>query len=166
MRIKAAGYTESATAKVQKNSGVPPCFVMPIFGCALPVLTRGPAFSMCSAAQCHNGGKEHKMKITYEFADGTRSEVDVDEELGTLIINSRKEEHARCEKERYHCISLDDVEYEGLEFADPDTPESLREQTELSERINKALSSLSDIQRKSLLMLANGMSSNRHLRRE
>ena len=99
------------------------------------------------------------MKITYEFADGTRSEVDVDEELGTLIINSRKEEHARCEKERYHCISLDDVEYEGLEFADPDTPESLREQTELSERINKALSSLSDIQRKRLLMLANGMSS-------
>jgi len=99
------------------------------------------------------------MKITYEFADGTRSEVDVDEELGTLIIDSRREEENAIRKENRHCLSLEAFDYEGVEFADPDTPESLREQAELSERINKALSSLSDIQRKRLLMLADGMSS-------
>ena len=33
------------------------------------------------------------MKIKYEFADGTVSEVEVSDEIGTVIIESRRDEH-------------------------------------------------------------------------
>ena len=59
------------------------------------------------------------MKIKYEFADGTVSEVEVSEELGTYITASRREEKNYERKVRYHCVtSLDDYNYEGDWLAD------------------------------------------------
>ena len=49
------------------------------------------------------------MTITYKFNDGTESVVEVDENVGTVIIDSRKEEHANNEKQRYHCNSLEEL---------------------------------------------------------
>jgi len=43
------------------------------------------------------------MKITWNFADGTKSEVEVNEELGEFITASRREESNLDRKERYHC---------------------------------------------------------------
>ena len=103
------------------------------------------------------------MKITYKFADGTISEVEVSEELGQAITTSRREEENYERKMRYHCpISIDQLEYQGIEFADPDTPFSLYER-KLKEQEQKAIndfvmSHLTETQRRRILKLAEGMS--------
>ena len=53
------------------------------------------------------------MKIRYEFADGTVSEVEVEESIGAVIIESRRKEDNLARKERYHCYSMDAVQFEG-----------------------------------------------------
>ena len=55
------------------------------------------------------------MKIKYEFVDGKISEVEVTEEIGSVIIESRRLEDNLARKERYHCYSLDAVDFEGSE---------------------------------------------------
>lgn len=64
------------------------------------------------------------MKINYTFANGETSEVEVSEEIGNVILDSRREESNLDRKERYHCYSLDAAEFEGAEYADGDTPET------------------------------------------
>ena len=98
------------------------------------------------------------MKIRYEFANGEVTEVEVSEEVGAVIIESRKAEHAQQEKQRYHCYSYDAIDFEGVEYADPKTPESLYEEDEDKKKIELALSTLTPAQRRRILMLADGMS--------
>ena len=62
------------------------------------------------------------MLIRYKFNDETVSEVEVPEEIGAVIIESRRLEANYDRKERYHCYSLDSITYEGKEYADDDTP--------------------------------------------
>ena len=70
------------------------------------------------------------MKIKYKFADGTTTEVEVSEEVGAVVIESRKAEHAQDERQRYHCpYSYDAIDYEGEEYASDETPESEYQQT-------------------------------------
>lgn len=64
------------------------------------------------------------MKISYTFANGENSEVEVNEEIGTFILDSRREEENLGRKERYHCYSLDAAEFEGEDMADSETPET------------------------------------------
>ena len=61
------------------------------------------------------------MKIKYEFADGTMSEVEVEESIGAVIIEDRRLEDNLARKERYHCHSLDAVEFEGMEYGTEET---------------------------------------------
>lgn len=96
------------------------------------------------------------MKIKYEFADGTKTEVEVTEEVGAVIIDSRKAEHAQDERHRYHCYSLDAIDFEGLEYATKDATEDFPEETR--DRVRYALSKLSDTQKRRLLLLAKGKS--------
>ena len=56
------------------------------------------------------------MKIKYAFLDGTVTEVEVSDEIGAVIIASRKAEHAQDERHRYHCYSYDAIDYEGEEY--------------------------------------------------
>ena len=51
-----------------------------------------------------------KLKINYTFANGETSDVEVNEEIGNLILDSRREESNQDRKERYHCYSLDAAE--------------------------------------------------------
>ena len=96
------------------------------------------------------------MKINYTFANGETSDVEVREEIGNLILDSRREESNQDRKERYHCYSLDAAEYEGGDYADGSTPETeLFLQLE-NQRIKKAFEQLSEVQRRRLLMLAEG----------
>lgn len=102
------------------------------------------------------------MKITYKFNEGLISEVEVEEELGQAITASRKEEENYERKTRYHCpVSIDRLEYEGMEFSDPDTPMSLYEkkiEQEEQKRLNDyVMSKLTETQRKRILMKADGM---------
>lgn len=98
------------------------------------------------------------MKITYQFANGDVSEVEVSEEVGTVIVDSRRKEDNLDRKERYHCYSYDAIDYEGEEFADPDTPASLLEKDELSGRVHSAMSHLTEIQVRRITLLAEGHS--------
>lgn len=103
-----------------------------------------------------------KMKIIYKFADGSESVVEVEEEIGQAIIVSRREEENYERKMRYHCpVSIDKLEYEGMQFADPDTPISLLEkeieEQEQKELIDYVMSQLTEIQRRRIQMVANGM---------
>lgn len=98
------------------------------------------------------------MKINYTFANGEVFEVEVSEEIGTMILDSRREESNLDRKERYHCYSLDAAEFEGLEMADGSTPEtSLLLQLE-NQHIAEVLEQLSEVQKRRLLLLAQGLS--------
>lgn len=98
------------------------------------------------------------MKIMYKFATGEVTEVEVSEEIGAVITASRKAEHALEERNRYHCHSLDAVDFEGMEYADPDTPELTYERSERDKRLYAALATLTETQRRRLLLLADGLS--------
>ncbi|MDD4291032.1 MAG: hypothetical protein PHX51_02170 [Clostridia bacterium] len=98
------------------------------------------------------------MKITYEFADGTISTVEVDEELGAYITASRREEKNCDRKNRYHCYSLDHIDYEGLEYAEKQSTEDKLEDKTSEERVQAFLATLSDAQRRRAEMLLDGMS--------
>lgn len=106
------------------------------------------------------------MKIKYEFADGTVSEVEVEESIGAVIIDSRRKEDNLSRKERYHCYSLDSAQFESMDFADEGTPETAMEQKLKYERTARALDSLSEVQRRRLLMLADGFSMREIARQE
>ena len=69
------------------------------------------------------------MKIRYEFVDGTVSEVEVEESIGAVIIESRREEDNLARKERYHCYSMDAAQFEGTEYADNETPATQMDRT-------------------------------------
>lgn len=120
-----------------------------------------PGFFSFVAAEVPFAGlrKENgKMKIRYEFVDGEISEVEVAEEIGSVIVESRRLEDNLARKERYHCYSLDAVDFEGSEYAGKDTPESLLEQTEDKRHIKGLLEELPEVQRRRLLLYAQGKS--------
>ena len=101
------------------------------------------------------------MKITWQFADGTISEIDAPDDIGTVILDSRREEENLDRKERYHCYSIDAMEYGDKDIHAPttgETPESEFILAEDNARICETLSALTDVQRRRLLMLASGMS--------
>lgn len=104
------------------------------------------------------------MKITYTFADGTVSEVEVSDDIGTVITDSRREESNLDRKEHGHCLSYEAFDYEGAEFGTPDFAEKLSDDTD--ERVREALRHLTETQRRRLLMLAEGMSIREIERRE
>lgn len=45
------------------------------------------------------------MKITYKFTTGEVTEVEVSDEIGAVIVESRRKEENLARKERYHCYS-------------------------------------------------------------
>ncbi len=79
------------------------------------------------------------MKIKYEFADGTVSEVEVEESIGAVIIEDRRLEDNLSRKERYHCYSLDAAQFVGEEYSDRETPETKMEREMETEHIAQAL---------------------------
>lgn len=106
------------------------------------------------------------MKINYTFANGETSDVEVSEEIGTVILDSRREEGNLDRKERYHCYSLDAADFEGEDYADGSTPESeLFLQLE-NQHIAETFDKLSEVQKRRLLMLAQGLSLREIARRE
>lgn len=106
------------------------------------------------------------MKIKYKFATGEVTEVEVSEEIGAVITASRKAEHALEERNRRHCYSIDAADYEGMEYTNPDTPESIHEKSERDKRLYTALATLTETQRRRLLMFADGLSYREIARRE
>ena len=72
-----------------------------------------------------SGRKDRQMKVTYRFANGEISEVEVSEEIGEVIMSSRRKEHADDERQRYHteryldgCDFLSDEITDGVSVED------------------------------------------------
>lgn len=97
------------------------------------------------------------MIVKYKFSDGTESEVEVNEVIGEVILESRRMEENLSRKERYHCYSYDAADYESTEYADKNTPEKEVISEMESEHIRNAFADLSDLHRRRLLMYADGM---------
>ena len=106
------------------------------------------------------------MIIKYEFQDGEVIESEVEEQIGEIIIESRRLESNADRKERYHCYSLDAVVYEGAEYGTESTPESLLTELENNQHLYETFQRLSETQRRRLLMLASGLSIREIARRE
>ena len=106
------------------------------------------------------------MKINYTFANGETSDVEVSKEIGTMILDSRREESNLDRKERYHCYSLDGAEFEGMEMADKETTESALFLQLENQHIAETFDKLSEVQKRRLLMLAQGLSIREIARRE
>lgn len=106
------------------------------------------------------------MKINYTFANGEVSEVEVNEEIGNVILDSRRLEDNLARKERYHCYSMDAAKYEGEEYADQETPETALFLQLENKSIADAFDKLSEVQKRRLLMLAQGLSFREIARRE
>lgn len=106
------------------------------------------------------------MKINYTFANGEVSEIEVNEEIGNVILDSRREENNLDRKERYHCYSMDAADYEGEEYADQETPEAALFLQLENKSIADAFDKLSEVQKRRLLMLAQGLSFREIARRE
>lgn len=98
------------------------------------------------------------MKIKYKFATGEVTEVEVSEEIGAVITASRKAEHALKERNRYHCFSLDDIDFEGKEYGRLDDYAILDDSEERARRVRAAFSHLSETQQRRLQLYANGKS--------
>ncbi|MEA4973963.1 MAG: sigma factor-like helix-turn-helix DNA-binding protein [Candidatus Metalachnospira sp.] len=97
------------------------------------------------------------MKIKYIFANDEKSEVEVSEEIGNVVINSKRIEDNLDRKERSHCYSMNAADFEGDDYADYTTPEILMEQKISNRHIAEALDKLSEVQKRRLLMYTNGM---------
>lgn len=107
------------------------------------------------------------MKIEYVFANGEKTEVEVDASIGAVIIDSRRTEASADRKHRHHCWSLDAITYEGIEFSTEDfTKAMFRDEEERNQRIRDAFSYLTPTQQRRMKMLADGLSIREIARRE
>jgi len=96
------------------------------------------------------------MIIKYKFATGEVTEVEVSDEIGAVIIASRRAEHALSERNRYHCYSLDAILYEGNEYGECDEYAFEDDSTERAERVRAAFSHLTKTQQRRMRLYADG----------
>ena len=100
------------------------------------------------------------MKITYKFVTGETMKIEVSDEIGTVILNSRRKEHADNERHRYHAeFSLDEAVYEGSVFSSVGSdPADVVIRKESDDECEDRLSKLTPVQRRRLEKLMDGMS--------
>ena len=99
------------------------------------------------------------MEVKYKFANGEESYVEVSEEIGAAILESRRKEGNLNKKEyRHSAYSIDALIYEGEELADRDTPESVMMEREEVDLINTFAKLLTETQKRYLKMRLDGMS--------
>ena len=107
------------------------------------------------------------MKIKYTFVNGDESEVEVSDEIGMTITDSRRSEHAQERKARYYkSDSLSRMEENGFDIVTTETPEEALISKQYFDKLYDAISQLPELQQRRLLMLAEGLSLQEIARRE
>lgn len=110
------------------------------------------------------------MKLSYEFNNGETAEIEVSEEIGNMIMESRREESNQDRKQRAHCYSLDGIDFEGLDFANSETPASIMEkedaENEFYKTMRTALETLTPTQKRRFFLYVSGLSFREIARRE
>ena len=95
------------------------------------------------------------MKYTYAFVTG-RSQVEVPEEWADLLAEMDHEEELHNRRETRRHQSLDDLVYEGLDFAAEGDAEDALMNRENVRELTEALDTLTETQRRRLLMKCEG----------
>lgn len=91
------------------------------------------------------------MKFRYEFANGEISEIEVEDSLGELLLDSDRQEYNNDHKETRRHVSLNGMDYEGeLFFSPADTETEVLQREELA-RLMGAMEALSPAQRELIL---------------
>ena len=104
------------------------------------------------------------MKVSLRVSDNPMDtiEIETSEDVAITLTESYSKEDNLARKWRSHHYSLDALDYEVLEYAVQDTPESIlidaETEAESSAWCEKALSLLTDVQRKRFLKYASGLS--------
>lgn len=100
------------------------------------------------------------MLVKYKSVTDEVTEVEVSEEIGNFILDSRREEHNANERHRYHQeFSLDNLVYEGSVYASADSePASSLIRKEKEAEREALLSSLTAVQRRRFEKVMEGMS--------
>ena len=96
--------------------------------------------------------KPHTKTVTYVFADGSKSVIEVEDKFADFIEVSRREEENYERKSRYWCrIRLDESSYEGKWFEDQESSPSEALERELEqERVDDFFKTLTEVQRRRL----------------
>ncbi len=101
------------------------------------------------------------MTIKYKFADGSVSEAEVSEKIGSFITEHRQQEENLSRKERYHCISIEGALFEGIELSTNDTSDKAMlknyDSGKMTRRIGAAMDKPTEVQRRRLMMCVNGL---------
>ena len=100
------------------------------------------------------------MIIKFKFADGTINEVEVDDETGQKYLEEERKIENANRKERYWVKAhLDSMDYEGELFQSP-YPNPLEQAIidEEQRRVDEFKETLTEIQRRRLKKLLDGMS--------
>lgn len=106
------------------------------------------------------------MIIKYSFTDGENTEVEVSEEIGSVILDMERKESNLERKERYHCYSMDAADYEGDDYASGEDIPSDYIQREDNSELYAAIAQLKEPQRSRFLQVADGVSMQEIARRE
>ena len=95
-------------------------------------------------------------KITWEFNNGEKVTVEVEDCLGDVILESRRKEESGDHYERIHTYSIDAMVYEGKDYADPKSVESRYDDDLLKKEIDEAFASLTPMQMRRLELYIDG----------
>ena len=87
------------------------------------------------------------MKVRYEFVNGEISEIEVDDNLGELLVDFDRQEYNNDHKETRRHTSLDGMEYEGEAFLSPENTEEQVLKREDMARLLRAMEALTPAQR-------------------
>ncbi len=98
------------------------------------------------------------MKVPYPDYDGKIVEIEVPDNIGSFILNDRRQEANQSKKERRHCYSLDAKVYEGIDYAAQDYVEEDYENSINTKEFYRVLYSLTETQKRRALMLWEGLS--------
>lgn len=87
------------------------------------------------------------MKITYKFATGETTTIEVSDEIGEIMIDLDRQEYNVNHRETRRHTSLDGLDFEGKLFADNIDIPHLLEQKETAQMVRAAVEQLKPKQR-------------------
>ena len=100
------------------------------------------------------------MFIEYKLEDGSVAIVEATEDVAAFMSEEHRTTENKNRQYRYYApYSIDALIYEGMDYADTDTPETIYlgyEEEDDDERMEKYLSSLSKVQRRRVEMRLEG----------
>ncbi len=98
------------------------------------------------------------MKITYNFLNGERTEIEISEELGDVVRELERLEANSNNVQSRHCVSIEIFKFTDRLLSYDENPQIQLERREFSDSLAELASCLSRAQARRLLLYAEGYS--------